>query len=127
MNIMMWLPPVTILPPHFEVGPTTNVDTDAVVHELASRDYISKAPTMLVFICCGEAQCEVDIWRKLCLLGYNIEEVLFMDQCVTSVTISNIQSAYANDLHNQCCTKRNTLRLSTKADTPLSGSFPGET
>lgn len=96
---MTQIPKVIVLSQQFALGPTADMNTDAIIHELVSRSYISKAPTTLVFICCGEGVHEVDIWCKLHLLGYNIDEVIFMDHLITSITVLNIQSGYSNGMH----------------------------
>jgi hypothetical protein len=91
---------VVVLPSELEpaIRPTVpDIDVAGVAQHMAT--YMDKQYAFVpVFICCGCAEHEVQVCRKLWQMGYTLKQEMFMDRTITSVAIKTIQ-CYSDETH----------------------------
>lgn len=90
---------ILCLPNNSVIHDKCQVDPNVVVTELVNLNMISfEKENNLVFLGCGDATCETQIWSIIAhMQNIIIGHVLFIDKCITSTTIANIQNTLSNN------------------------------
>jgi len=86
---------IIFTPGTFQLHDPCLVDPELVIAELSARAFVKPGCAYnLVFLGCGDARCETEIWQRIeSRAGINLGQVVFLDKTITATAVGNIQEA----------------------------------